>query len=60
VLELDLTMSGEPTDADWDKIAKIAWTEYPDDFSELSVTVNGDPGLSMVRRELADAYGERP
>ena len=60
VLKLDLTMSGKPTDADWDKICKITWTGYPDDFSELSVTVNGELGLNMVRRELTDAYGERP
>jgi hypothetical protein len=60
VLELDLAMSGEPTDADWDKICKIAWTEYPDDFDELQVTVNGKFGLSMLVREMVDAYGERP
>jgi len=60
VLKLDLAMSGEPTDADWDKICKVAQTRYPDDIGELQVTVNGKYGLSMVARELRQGCDERP
>jgi hypothetical protein len=60
VLKLDLVMSGKPTDADWDKICKVAWTRYPDDIDELQLTVNGKYGLSMLDRELREAYGQHP
>jgi hypothetical protein len=59
-LTLDLEVPGKWTDADLEKIAKLAWTDYPDDFDELWVRINGEDVMSMLDNELTDAYGPKP
>lgn len=45
---------------DADRVAEIVWTEYPEKFSGLEITVNRGFSVTMTPEELAERFGDRP
>jgi hypothetical protein len=44
---------------DADRVAEIVWTEYPDKFSGLEITVNGQFLMDVSDDVLTDRFGDR-
>jgi hypothetical protein len=49
-----------PTDEDATEIAEIVWQQYPADFDELVISINGEVLVQASPAELTDQFGARP
>jgi hypothetical protein len=60
VLSIDVSTVDEPTYADAERIAEIAWTTYPREIDRMEVSINGTFGFAESYDELLVHFGERP
>lgn len=60
VMNVTILSAGTTDAAAAEDIAEIVWTNYPERYDELRISINGETALSATEADLIDRFGEHP